>query len=150
MSLPMVSGSSNLAGIRAAWRGRVFCLLLLAAMLFATGGPRPAAAAALQYYEIRRIILPVIRRSGLEGHITLKVLLELYDPDIRPDVTKKMLFLRDEFIRVLNRYIAHRPRLLFHVDLVEIKALLFKSAVKVMGPGKVKKVLVQAVASRRF
>lgn len=119
-------------------------------MLFATGGPRPAAAAALQYYEIKRIILPVIRRSGLEGHLTLKVLLELHSPDLRPDVKKKMLFLRDEFTRVLYRYIAHRPRLLFRVDLVEIKALLLKSAVKILGPGKVKDVLVQAVASRRF
>ncbi len=121
-------------------------------MLFAASGPRPVAAAplALQYYEIKRIILPVIRRSGLEGHITLKVLLELNDVSIRPEVTAKMLFIRDDFIRVLNRYIALRPRLLFSVNLEEIKALLLKSAIETMGPGKVKKVLVQAVASRRF
>ena len=61
-----------------------------------------------------------------------------------------MLFLRDDFIRVLNRYIARRPRLLFQLKLDEIKALLLKSAVKTLGPGKVKSVLVQAVASRRF
>ena len=126
------------------------CLLLLAAMLLAVSGPRPAAAAPLQYYEIKRLILPVIRRSGLEGHITLKVLLELYDVSMRPAVKEKMLFLRDDFIRVLNRYIARRPRLLFQLKLDEIKALLLKSAVKTLGPGKVKSVLVQAVASRRF
>ena len=120
-------------------------------MLFTASGPRPAAAAAtLQYYEIKRLILPVIRRSGLEGHITFKVLLELHDSSIRPEVTGKMLILRDDFIRVLNRYIAQRPRLLFNVKLDEIKALLLKSAANVLGPGKVKNVLVQAVASRRF
>lgn len=125
-------------------------MLLLAAMLLAVSGPRPAVAAPLQYYEIKRLILPVIRRSGLEGHITLKVLLELYDVSIRPEVKEKMLFLRDDFIRVLNRYIARRPRLLFQLNLEEIKALLLKSAVKTLGPGRVKSVLVQAVASRRF
>lgn len=125
-------------------------MLLLAAMLVAVSGPRPAVAVPLHYYEIKRIILPVIRRSGLEGHITLKVLLELHDVSFRPDVKKKMLFLRDDFIRVLNRYIAYHPRLLFHVDLVGIKALLLKSAVKILGSDKVKDVLVQAVASRRF
>jgi hypothetical protein len=152
MSLPMVCGRTTLANITAAGPLRGLCILLLAAMLFAASGPRPAAAAplALQYYEIKRIILPVIRRSGLEGHITLKVLLELNDVSIRPEVTAKMLFLRDDFIRVLNRYIARRPRLLFNVRLEEIKVLLLKSAVRTMGPGKVKAVLVQAVASRRF
>ena len=151
MSLPMDYGETTLPDIKSAWRPRGFCLLLLAAMLFAASGPRPAvAAASLQYFEIKRLILPVIRRSGLEGHITIKVLLELRDPSIRPEVIAKMLFLRDDFIRVLNRYIAHRPRLLFKINLEEIKALLLKSAVKIMGPGKVKNVLVQAVASRRF
>ncbi len=125
-------------------------MLLLAAMLFAVSGPRPVAAAAVQFYEIKRLILPVIRRSGLEGHITLKVLLELNDVSFRPEITAKMTILRDDFIRVLNRYIAHRPRLLFKIKLEEIKALLLKSAVKIIGPGKVKNVLVQAVASRRF
>ena len=76
-------------------------MLLLAAMLLAVSGPRPAVAAPLQYYEIKRLILPVIRRSGLEGHITLKVLLELYDVSIRPEVKGKMLFLRDDFILLL-------------------------------------------------
>lgn len=151
MSLSMDYGETTLPDIRSAWRPRGFYLLLLTAMLFVASGPRPAvAAASLQYYEIKRLILPVIRRSGLEGHITIKVLLELRDPSIRPEVTAKMLFLRDDFLRVLNRYIAHRPRLLFKINLEEIKALLLKSTVKIMGPGKVKNVLVQAVASRRF
>ena len=94
--------------------------------------------------------MPVIRRRGLEGHITIKVLLELDNPSLRPHVTANMLFLRDDFIRVLNRYIAHHPRLLLSVNLTEIKAILLTSAVKTLGPGKVKRVLVQAVASRRF
>lgn len=140
-----------LTDIGAVRRARRLCLLLLAATLFAVTGPRPAAAVvAPQYYEIKRLILPVIRRRGLEGHITLKVLLELYDPKYRTEIVAKMPILRDDFIRVLNRYIAHRPRLLLNVNLEEIKALLLKSAVKTMGPGKVKRVLVQAVASRRF
>jgi flagellar basal body-associated protein FliL len=146
----MVCGKTLLADIRAARRLRGICLALAAAMLIAVSEPRPAAAASLQYYEIKRLILPVIRRSGLEGHITLKVLLELNDVSIRSEVTAKMLFLRDDFIRVLNRYIARRPRLLFGVKLEEIKALLLRSAEKILGPGKVKSVLVQAVASRRF
>lgn len=125
-------------------------MALLTALLLAVSGPRPAAAASLQYYEIKRLILPVIRRSGLEGHITLKVLLELNDVSFRSEVKEKMLFLRDDFIRVLNRYIARRPRLLSKVKLEEIKALLLKSAVKTLGPGRVRSVLVQAVASRRF
>jgi len=130
---------------------RRLCAVLLAATFIATSGPRPAAAVvAPQYYEIKHITLPVIRRRGLEGHITIKVLLELDNPSLRPHVTANMLFLRDDFIRVLNRYIAHHPRLLLSVNLTEIKALLLTSAIKILGPGKVKRVLVQAVASRRF
>ena len=117
--------------------------------MFAVSGSRPAVA-AVQYYEIKRLILPVIRRDGLEGHITLLVMLELNDVRHRSEITAKMRLLRDDFIRVLNQYIAQRPRLLFSIKLKEIKAILLKSVDEIVGPGKVKTVLVKAVASRRF
>ena len=147
----MYCGETRLLGRQTARRLQGICALVLAVLLLTAIEPRPAAAVVTpQYYEIKHLTLPVIRQRGLEGHITIKVLLELHDAKFRPDITAKMVILRDEFIRVLNRYIAHRPRLLLNVKLAEIKALLLKSAVKTIGPGKVKRVLVQAVASRRF
>lgn len=129
-------------------------LLVFGALLHvmvAVSAPRPAAAAVPpQYLPIDRLVLPVIRREGLQGHLFLVIYLELSDVKDRPFVTSKSVPLRDEYIRSLNRYIAHRPRILYNVNLRELKAVLMKASARIVGEGKVKSVLIQAAANRRF
>lgn len=138
-------------------RGRLWvlaCLVAFGVMLAASGtglSVRSAAAAVPpQYFKIERLVLPVIRRQGLEGHLFLVIYLELNDINDRPFVAGKRTPLRDEYIRALNRYIAHRPRILYNVNLPELKALLMKASARIVGEGKVKAVLIQAAANRRF
>lgn len=108
------------------------------------------AAVPPQYIKIDRLVLPVIRRKGLEGHLFLVIYLELNNIGDRPFVSSKLTPLRDEYIRALNRYIAHRPRLLYEVKLPELKALLLKASARIVGDGKIKAILIQAAANRRF
>jgi len=130
------------------------CLLAFGLVLFAWVSvlPEKAAHAAVspQYFKIERLVLPVIRRRGLEGHLFLVIYLELTDVNDRPLVASKLAPLRDEYIRSLNRYIAHRPRILYNVQLPEVKALLLKASDRVVGEGKIKAILIQAAANRRF
>ena len=130
------------------------CLFALGLILLAWGSVLPGkaahAAVSPQYFKIERLVLPVIRRRGLEGHLFLVIYLELTDVNDRPLVTSKLAPLRDEYIRSLNRYIAHRPRILYNVQLPEVKALLLKASARVVGEGKIKAILIQAAANRRF
>ena len=124
-------------------------LVLLALSPFFSLKPADAAVPP-QYFKIERLVLPVIRRRGLEGHLFLVIYLELNDVRDRPFVASKQTPLRDEYIRALNRYIAHRPRILYNVSLPELKALLLKASARIVGEGKIKAVLIQAAANRRF
>jgi hypothetical protein len=58
--------------------------------------------------------------------------------------------LRDALYHDLYNYAARRRDILYDVELPEIKALFLRTAERVMGPGKVQAVLVQAEARRRF
>ena len=131
-------------------RGALALALLAGACFSSADRWQAQAAVAQQYYKIDRLVVPVIRRRGLEGHIFLIVYLELTDTKYRPDVAAKMPKLRDEYIRLLNRYIAHRPRILHKLRLKELKSLLFRATESVMGEGKVKAVLIQAAVNRRL
>lgn len=124
-------------------------LLLLASSPLVTDRAAHAAVPP-QYFKVERLVLPVIRRQGLEGHLFLVIYLELNDIRDRPYVASKRTPLRDEYIRALNRYIAHRPRILYKVRLPELKALLMKASARIVGEGKIKAVLIQAAANRRF
>jgi len=130
------------------------CLVAFGALLYGIAAVPLArsglAAVPPQYLQVDRLVLPVIRREGLEGHLFLVIYLELSDVKDRPFVTSKSVPLRDEFIRSLNRYIAHRPRILYNVNLPELKAVLMKASARIVGEGKVKAILIQAAANRRF
>lgn len=130
------------------------CILAFGLLVFALGQAlptRPAQAAVPpQYVKIERLVLPVIRRKGLEGHLFLVIYLELNDLKYRPLIASKLTPLRDEYIRALNRHIAHRPRILYNVKLPELKALLMKASARIVGEGKIKAILIQAAANRRF
>jgi len=138
----------------AKWPRLPVCFIALGLVLFAWASALPGkpayAAVPPQYFKFDRLVLPVIRRRGLEGHLFLVIYLELNDINDRPLVTSKLTPLRDEYIRSLNRYIAHRPRILYNVQLPELKALLLKASARVMGEGKIKAILIQAAANRRF
>jgi hypothetical protein len=126
-----------------------FGVLLLGSVAGLPGIPAHAAVPP-QYIKIERLVLPVIRREGLQGHLFLVIYLELNDLNDRAFVSSKLIPLRDEYIRALNRYIAHRPRILYNVKLPEVKALLMKASARIVGEGKIKSVLIQAAANRRF
>ena len=130
------------------------CILAVGLLVLAIGQvlpTRPAQAAVPpQYVKIDRLVLPVIRRKGLEGHLFLVIYLELNDLKYRPLIASKLTPLRDEYIRALNRHIAHRPRILYKVKLPELKALLMKASARIVGEGKIKAILIQAAANRRF
>lgn len=133
---------------------RSVCILAFGALVFAGGNIAPIrqaeAATPPQYIKFDRLVLPVIRRKGLEGHLFLVIYIELNDLKDRPLILSKQTPLRDEYIRALNRHIAHRPRILYNVSLPELKALLLKASARIVGDGKIKAILVQAAANRRF
>ena len=130
------------------------CLLAFGALIFVGGNIAPSRQAEArtppQYVKFDRLVLPVIRRKGLEGHLFLVIYIEVNDLKDRPLILSKQTPLRDEYIRALNRHIAHRPRILYNVNLPELKALLMKASARIVGEGKVKAILVQAAANRRF
>jgi hypothetical protein len=99
---------------------------------------------------IDRLIVPVIHDYVLEGHLILVIFLEVPQDADRKAVRDRMPVLRDALYYDLYGYAARHRDILYDVELPEIKTLFLRTAERVVGPGKVQAVLVQAEARRRF
>ena len=102
------------------------------------------------YVAIDRIIVPVIHDYVLEGHLILLVFLEVPEDLDRKTVRDRMPVLRDALYFDLYNYAARHRDILYDVELPEIKSLFLRTADRVVGPGLVHAVLIQAEARRRF
>lgn len=102
------------------------------------------------YVPLERIIVPVIHDYVLEGHLILLVMLEVPEDADRKTVRDRMPVLRDALYFDLYTYAARHRDILYDVELPEIKALFLRTADRVVGPGRVHAVLIQAEARRRF
>jgi hypothetical protein len=102
------------------------------------------------YVPLDRLIVPVIHDHAIEGHLILLVFLEIPEDANRKIVRDRMTVLRDALYIDLYTYAARRRDILYDVELPQIKALFLRTAERVVGPGRVQAVLIQAEARRRF
>jgi hypothetical protein len=117
----------------------------------ASAAPPPRGAQVPQnYVAVERLIVPVIHDHTLDGHLILLVLLEVPQDENRKIVRERMAVLRDALYYDLYNYAARHRDILYNVELPQIKALFLRTAERVVGPGRVEAVLVQAEARRRF
>jgi len=109
--------------------------LLVAAPLSATasGGEEKAHTGPL-YVDFKNIVVPVIKKNGRSGVISISMMAEVKDEKSQTVVTDNMPRLRDAFIRTLygnienNRFVKDDGTL----NIEDIKANLMKSARYVM------------------
>ena len=128
------------------------------AVFVACAGPRTGIAAAptagqqvpQNYVAIDRLIVPVIHDYIVEGHLILLVFLEVPEDKNRKIVRERMTVLRDALYHDLYNYASRRRNILYDVELPAIKAMFLRTAERVVGPGLVDAVLIQAEARRRF
>lgn len=103
-----------------------------------------------QFVALDALILPIIDDSGVTQTVTMLVSLEVTDEATAKEVTNLTPRVKDAFIQdmygSLNRKNAMNASGL--VDVASIKARLNKVALKVLGPDKVKDVLLQVVTQR--
>jgi hypothetical protein len=102
------------------------------------------------YVAIDRLIVPVIHDYIVEGHLILLVFLEVPEDKNRKIVRERMTVLRDALYHDLYNYASRRRNILYDVELPAIKAMFLRTAERVVGPGLVDAVLIQAEARRRF
>ena len=137
--------------------GRAIVCAALAAVLagaeieiaFASGAPTASQIPA-SYVMIDRLIVPVIHDYTLDGHLIMLIALDVPDEANRQLVRDRMPVLRDALYFDLYNFAARRRDILYNVDLKTIKTLFLRTAERVVGPGRVEAVLVQAEARRRF
>jgi hypothetical protein len=138
---------SGRALISAALAAVIACAELQTA--YASGTPK-SKQVPQNYVAMDRLIVPVIRDYTITGHLILLVFLEVPQDENRKIVHERMPVLRDALYADLYNYAARRPGILQDVELPEIKALFLRTAERVVGPGRVDAVLIQAEARRRF
>jgi len=97
------------------------------------------------FIDMDPIIIPLFQDDQVAGNIQLAVKLEIRSNDAYAEVRRFMPKLADVYLRDLYVYI---PRYLIRaeqVDIAVIKARLKKLSDKVVGPGVVADILVQAI-----
>lgn len=108
------------------------------------------ATPVAQFVPLDALILPIIDDSGVTQTVTMLVSLEVEDEAAAKEVANLTPRIKDAFIQdmygTLNRKNAMNASGL--IDVEQIKARLNKISLKVMGPGKVKDVLLQVVQQR--
>lgn len=137
--------------------GRALASAVLAAIVACAELPAAVASAPPRgtpvpqnYVALDRLIVPVIHDYVLEGHLILLVFLEVPEDTDRKTVRDRMPVLRDALYFDLYNYAARHRDILYDVELPEIKTLFLRTAERVVGPGRVQAVLIQAEARRRF
>jgi hypothetical protein len=137
--------------------GRALASAALAAIVACTelqtafaSAPPAGKQVPQNFVALDRLIVPVIHDYVLEGHLILLVYLEVPEDADRKTVHERMPVLRDALYFDLYNYAARHRDILYDVELPDIKRLFLRTAERVVGPGRVHAVLIQAEARRRF
>ncbi|HRJ12943.1 MAG TPA: hypothetical protein PKW15_06855 [Alphaproteobacteria bacterium] len=102
-----------------------------------------------QYVKISPLILPLIGDNGVEQVVSLVIVLEVNTRDIATEVIGMSPKLNDAFITDLYGAIDRRDRMRNGLlDVAYIKERLNKLTQQIMGPDKVKGILVQGITQR--
>ncbi len=99
------------------------------------------------YLDMENLAIPIIRNRRIEKHVILKVSLEMMDEDSLEDARPYMPRLKDAFIKDLYDYYSYQtPGTKINTE--AIKGRLKEAGDKVVGNGKIRKVLIQAAFQR--
>lgn len=99
------------------------------------------------YLDMENLAIPIIRNRRIEKHVILKVSLEMMDEDTMEDAKPYMPRLKDAFIKDLYDYYSYQsPGAKINTE--AIKGRLKDAGDKVVGSGKIRKVLIQAAFQR--
>lgn len=99
------------------------------------------------YLDMENLAIPIIRNRRIEKHVILKVSLEMVDEDTLDDAKPYMPRLKDAFIKDLYDYYSYQsPGQKINTE--AIKSRLKVAGDKVVGRGKIRKVLIQAAFQR--
>ncbi len=102
-----------------------------------------------QYVKISPLILPMIGDNGVEQVVSLVIVIEVQSRDIATEVIGMSPKLNDAFITDLYGAIDRRDRMRNGLlDVSYIKERLTKLTVGIMGPDKIKGILVQGITQR--
>ena len=102
-----------------------------------------------QYVKISPLILPMIGDNGVEQVVSLIIVIEVQSKDIATEVIGMSPKLNDAFLTDLYGAIDRRDRMRNGLlDVSYIKERLTKLTVGIMGPDKIKGILVQGITQR--
>lgn len=99
------------------------------------------------YLDMENLAIPIIRNRRIEKHVILKVSLEMVDEDTLEFARPYIPRLKDAFIKDLYDYYSYQspgPK----INTEAIKGRLKEAGDKVVGRGKIQKVLIQAAFQR--
>ncbi len=135
------------------WIGKGI-LVALAALVgmaaAARAGEVQVAESRPKFFEMRRIIVPIIHGDTLAGQLTIVVFLELEEGADRDTIREALPRLRDAYFRRLKRHTELQRNIMTHMPLTKIKRLLMEANLRILGPGVVRDVLVQNAILRQY
>jgi flagellar basal body-associated protein FliL len=107
-----------------------------------------AKTADALFVDLESITIAVIRNRRIEKHVVLQLSLEVPDEESRSAVSHALPRVKDAFIKDLYDYYAVQPPGREGINVEAIKKRLKRTADEVMGPGKVRAVLIQGAVER--
>ncbi len=132
-------------------------LLLIVVAAINAGGNHPAFAAGKRasekddaradprFFQMEPFSLAVIRETGVRSRMVVSLALELVEPDARTAVEKALPRLNDAFLTDLYGVAALPWPGGRSLDPELVKHRLLKIAKRILGPGKVKAVLIRDI-----
>jgi len=99
------------------------------------------------YLDMENLAIPIIRNRRIEKHVILKVSLEMMDEDSLEDARPYMPRLKDAFIKDLYDYYSYQTPGA-KINTAAIKGRLKEAGDRVVGSGKIRKILIQAAFQR--
>lgn len=99
------------------------------------------------YLDMENLAIPIIRNRRIEKHVILKVSLEMMDEDSLEDARPYVPRLKDAFIKDLYDYYSYQTPGA-KINTAAIKGRLKEAGDRVVGNGKIRKILIQAAFQR--
>lgn len=111
---------------------------------------KAAADAAVAFVKMESLVLPIVGKDGVSQVINLSVTLEVKDELTAKEIEKVTPRLRDAYIQDMYGVLTQKSAMADGVVQVDfIKARLNKVTEKLLGPDKVKSVLLQTLQQRK-
>lgn len=111
---------------------------------------KAAADAAIAFVKMDSLVLPIVGKNGVSQVINLSITLEVKDELTAKEIEKLTPRLRDAYIQDMYGVLTQKSAMADGVVQVDfIKTRLNKVTEKVLGPDKVKDVLLQTLQQRK-